>query len=92
MMALRVECQMQLQNNILKVPDSAEYPSKSGWSYSKDWDTGIVYVSSYVDSQNSFGVEIRSNFMFGFEITNLTTQEFKIVYIKFDDEVIADYR
>ena len=86
---LRVECQLQVEK-MLKSPKSAEFPTISGWSFSKNVDTGYVYVSSYVDADNSFGASIRSNFTFGFNVNEDDT--YKIVYCVFDDSVILDRR
>lgn len=56
----------QSVNYVLKSPSSAEYPGSffnpyEGWNiYSEDNQT--IVVESYVDSQNSFGAMIRTNF------------------------------
>ena len=86
---LRVECQLQVEQ-MLKSPKSAEFPAISNWSFSKDFDTGYLYVSSYVDADNSFGASIRSNFTFGFNVNENDT--YSIVYCVFDDSVILDRR
>ena len=49
-----------------------------------------IYVSSYVDADNSFGTSIRSYFTFGFKVNEDNT--YKIVYCIFDDSVILDRR
>lgn len=86
---LRVECQLQVEK-LLKSPSSAKFPTISNWSFTKDFDTGYLYVSSYVDADNSFGASIRSNFTFGFKINENDT--YRIVYCVFDDTVILDRR
>ena len=90
--ALRVECQLQLANSVLKSPSSAEYPAISGWSFTKDFETGYIYVSSYVDADNSFGAKIRGHFQFGFRINDYENIDYNIVYCIFDDTVIVDRR
>lgn len=90
--ALRVECQLQLANSVLKSPSSAEYPAISGWSFAKDFETGYIYVSSYVDADNSFGAKIRGHFEFGFRINDYDNIDYDIVYCIFDDTVIVDRR
>lgn len=47
----------------LKAPATAQFPEandSSAWDIS--WDDDYFYVSSYVDSQNSFGALIRTQF------------------------------
>jgi len=46
--------------NHLKAPSSAEFASYNNSLVTQDQDT--FYVQSYVDSQNSFGAMVRSNF------------------------------
>lgn len=86
---LRVECQLQIEK-LLKSPKSAEFPTISGWSFTKDFETGYIYVSSYVDADNSFGASIRSDFTFGFNVNENDT--YSIVYCFFDDVVVIDRR
>jgi hypothetical protein len=54
----------------LKAPSTAEFPDgitqHDQWKFSRD--QGISEVSSYVDSQNSFGAMIRTNFKARFKI------------------------
>lgn len=47
---------------ILKSPSTAKFPSLSKWSMWKE--EGLTYVQGYVDAQNSFGAELRSEFQF----------------------------
>ncbi len=68
-------------NECLKSPSTAEYPFVDEWSYSKS--NGIITVSSYVDSQNSFGAMIRSNFTIQFDTSTDT-----VVSLVFDGEKI----
>lgn len=68
---------------LLKSPKSADFPSYTSWNYGEN-DYYIV-MQSYVDAQNSFGAEIRSDFTF---IYLKGTGE--IAYAVFDGKVIAD--
>lgn len=58
---------------VLKSPSSAKFPNITEWKIVKD--NGIVTVQSYVDSQNSFGAMLRSDFQIKYskegEITSL---------------------
>lgn len=46
---------------LLKAPKSADFPSiTNGWSFGRN--QYYVAVQSYVDAQNSFGAQIRSEF------------------------------
>ena len=74
---------------ILKSPSSAEFPGGflspfEDWSFSKN---GTSYtVSSYVDSQNSFGAMIRSQFTITYEWKDETG---RITTLIFDGEKIV---
>ncbi|MBO5033050.1 MAG: zinc ribbon domain-containing protein [Lachnospiraceae bacterium] len=58
---LKIKCQSKVEE-ILKSPSTAKFPNILKWSFIKE--KNIVTVQGYVDSQNSFGAEIRSNFQF----------------------------
>ena len=53
-----VECKSQVEA-MLKSPSSAKF---GGWKYGKDKNQ--IVVQGYVDAENSFGAEIRSQFQF----------------------------
>lgn len=55
----RVTCQLAIKS-LLKNPDSAKFPARSGWVMQKD-SKGIAVQSSF-DAKNSFNAKIRSNF------------------------------
>ncbi len=70
---------------VLKSPSSAKYP---GSILERDkWQLGryknVISVSSYVDSQNSFGAMIRSNFFI-----QMDYDTGDLLYMIFDDEEI----
>lgn len=74
---------------ILKSPSSAEFPGGlltpfEDWSFSKNATT--YTVSSYVDSQNSFGAMIRSQFVITYEWEEGTG---KVTSLIFDGEKIV---
>jgi hypothetical protein len=52
----------------LKSPSTAKFPSMSEYSFSKD--KGIATVKGFVDSQNSFGAMIRTNFIMTYDVKN----------------------
>ncbi len=51
---------MNIVTDILKSPSTAKFASYSNWGFSKNKQK--ITVQGYVDSQNSFGAEIRSDF------------------------------
>ena len=60
----RVSAQLAI-NQLLNYPDSAKYPSESGWKFSiKD---GIVIAQSSVTAKNAFGMEDTNEFQIEFE-------------------------
>ena len=70
-------------NSILKSPSTAKYPSILEWKFGNN--LFYVAVQSYVDAQNSFGAQVRSEFYF---VYLKGTHE--LVYAIFDGEVIVD--
>lgn len=64
---------------VLKTPDSAKFANSNEWSFEKV--DGEIVVKSYVDSQNSFGATLRSEFQFKF-----STKTEDITSFVFDDE------
>lgn len=48
--------------SILKSPSTAKFPNINEWNIWKE--NRKIYIQSYVDSQNSFGAELRSEFQF----------------------------
>ena len=69
--------------SLLKSPKSADFAGGNGWNFGQN--QYYVAVQSYVDAQNSFGAEIRSEFTFIYFADTST-----IAYAVFDGEVIAD--
>lgn len=58
---LIVKCQEKIKE-ILKSPSTAKFASFLDWKFKKE--KNIVYVYGYVDAQNGFGAEVRSEFQF----------------------------
>lgn len=88
--------QLSVQNgvkSIIKSPSSAKFPSITKWNFHRDPLTNIVTIASYVDSQNSFGAMIRSEFIVLYEITGDIEQgQYTLLYFEFDNQVIVDKR
>ncbi len=86
-----IEYSKTVVTSVLKSPSTAEYPGSwldpyEDWRVSKD--KNIFTLSSYVDSQNSFGAMLRSNFVFQFRYVDEETM--KPIYFEFDGEVLVD--
>lgn len=78
----------ELVNAVLKAPSTAQYPGSwldpyDGWALKKDGST--YEVSSYVDSQNSYGAMIRSEFYIKFKVKG---ESFKLKKFVFDGKSI----
>lgn len=58
---LQIACQKAVEA-ILKSPSTAKFPNILKWNFWKQKDG--IYVQSYVDADNSFGAETRSEFQF----------------------------
>ena len=52
----------------LKAPATAVYPGIDDWKYT-DMGNGLYYLTSYVDSENSFGANLRSKFAVEFQLS-----------------------
>lgn len=63
----------------LKSPSTAKFASYSKWEFSKK--DGYIFAKAYVDSQNSFGAMVRSDFEMKVKIDTNT-----IVSLKLDGE------
>jgi hypothetical protein len=54
---------MKIVKSNLKSPSTAKFPSvNESLSHINQFDTNKFQINSYVDSQNSFGATVRSNF------------------------------
>lgn len=67
---LQISCQDSIKG-ILKSPATAKFPGIGGWRFGKNKEE--VIVQSYVDAQNSFGANIRSDFQFKFQNGQITS-------------------
>ena len=59
---LMIRCE-EVVKSVLKSPSTAKFPNYTGWGFTQK-KKGVYLVSGYVDAQNSFGAEMRSNFSF----------------------------
>lgn len=57
-------CEEQVKS-VLKAPNTAKFPVITEWGFGKTKKN--IIVQGYVDAQNSFGAEIRSDFQFKFD-------------------------
>lgn len=79
---LQISCQKAIKN-ILASPSTAKFPNILKWKFWKE--DGNIYVQSYVDSQNAFGAELRSEFKF-----TLSESDYTIESLIFDGDEIID--
>lgn len=70
---LMIKCEDKVKE-VLKSPSTAKFPNILEWGFAKE--KNIVTVQGYVDAQNSFGAEIRSNFQFIIDTDTNTIQSF----------------
>lgn len=66
-------CQEKVKE-VLKSPSTAKFPNYTEWGFKQE--KNIFTVQGYVDAQNSFGAEIRSNFQFIIDMSSDTIQSF----------------
>lgn len=70
---LEILCEEKVKS-VLKSPSTAKFPSILNWGFKKE--KNITTVQGYVDAQNGFGAEIRSNFQFVIDTDSNTIQSF----------------
>lgn len=70
---LMISCEEKVKN-VLKSPSTAKFPNILEWGFGKE--KNIVTVQGYVDAENAFGAEIRSNFQFIINTDSNTVQSF----------------
>jgi len=83
----------EIVKSSLKSPKSADFPSIV-WSpedIKMQRNGDLVAVQSYVDAQNSFGAEIRSEFLVEFIVTDIDTYTYTPVYVKIDEETSGEF-
>lgn len=66
-------CQEKVKE-ILKSPSTAKFPNYTEWGFKQE--KNIFTIHGYVDAQNSFGAETRSNFQFVIDMDSDTIQSF----------------
>lgn len=71
----------------LKSPSSAIFPKIEKWNIRTN-SNNIVEVSSYVDSQNSYGAMLRANFKYQYIV--ISKEEYLCVCKEFDNKVEFD--
>lgn len=72
----------------LKAPKSAEFPDFTEWEFRGEVGKQI-YVLSYVDAPNAFGVMLREEFIIIYDLVN---GEYEPMSFALGDQVIFDYR
>jgi hypothetical protein len=86
-----IDYSKEVVNSVLKSPSTAEYPGSwlspyEGWAVAKK--KNVLTLSSYVDSQNSFGATVRSKFVFKFKYSD--GGKVTPVYFAFDGKVLVN--
>lgn len=81
----------EIVESYLKAPSSAKYPSLTEFRMQRYGD--IVAVSGYVDSQNSFGAMIRSEWVVQFRTdhNNLDSFAYQVLYVRIGDQEVGEF-
>lgn len=66
-------CQEKVKE-VLKSPSTAKFPNYTEWGFRQELNT--FTIQGYVDAENGFGAEIRSQFQFIIDVSNDTIQSF----------------
>lgn len=84
------EMAQEIVLNYLKSPNSAKFPwNTDEIGFSKNGN--IVSVQGYVDAQNSFGAEIRSQWTVQYEITDFDNLLCNPLYVNIDGTEVGTY-
>lgn len=81
----------EIVESALKAPATAEFPSIFSDDIKMQRNKDIVAVQSYVDSQNSFGAMIRSEWIVQFKVINISTYSYEIIYANIDGNVYGEF-
>ena len=79
----------EIITNNLKNPSSARFCSINNCKMEKNED--YVAVKGYVDATNSFGAQVRSDFVVEFKVLDLASFSYEIVYINIDGNSYGTY-
>lgn len=79
----------EIVSNNLKAPSSAVFCSINNCNMVRNKD--YVAVQGYVDASNSFGAQIRTEFIVEFKVLDLTNFSYETVYINLDGETAGTY-
>lgn len=79
----------EIIKSTLKNPSGAKFSSLSNCQMARNKE--LVAVKGYVDATNSFGAQIRSEFVVEFKVIDLTTFSYETIYINIDGESIGEY-
>jgi hypothetical protein len=88
------EMAKDLVKNNLKSPSSAKFPSYlwEGDQISMGRNGDYVVVQSYVDADNSFGANIRSEYIVEFQVIDMDLYSYQPIYINIDGEESGTYK
>lgn len=81
----------EIVESALKSPSTAEFPSIFSDDIKMARNKDIVVVQSYVDSQNSFGAMIRSEWLVQFKVTDISSYSYQLVYANIDGNIYGEY-
>lgn len=83
----------EIVESYLKSPKSADFPTLmlSGNDIAMAKSGDIVAVQSYVDAENSFGAEVRSEYIVEFRVIDLDSFSYEVIYVNIDGEESGTY-
>lgn len=73
----------------LKAPSTAQFQDSQDLKIQRNGN--LVAVQGYVDSQNSFGAMIRSDFLVEFRILSIEDLTYEVVYLQIGDEIAGEF-
>lgn len=81
----------EIVESALKAPSTAEFPSIFSDDIKMQRNKDIVAVQSYVDSQNSFGAMIRSEWIVQFKVTDISSYSYQLIYANIDGNIYGEF-
>lgn len=81
----------EIVESALKSPSTADFPSIFSDDIKMARNKDIVAVQSYVDSQNSFGAMIRSEWIVQFKVTDISSYSYQLIYANIDGNIYGEF-
>lgn len=80
----------EIVSSFLKAPSTADFAPM--YETAMQRNKKLVAVKGYVDSQNSFGAMIRSEYLVEFKVIDIDSFNYELIYINIDGEESGEFK